>query len=359
MAISANTGFTPPQGYTIEDTINMTGQNSRPTTAIQIYLEGYGGVGRIWSPQLNLLDTGWNSMEYDFPRPNFAVYRFGVKMLRGDAIFDTPLCYAAPFEGDHWDLGITIGEFPDDDEQEEAGWLKDRITPTYQWKKAKETLLDLSNMDSDNFWYEIDKENHFNVWINRGSDKIKLNLSYPKNITSMDITTNADNLVNYLKGDGSAEVKQDPLVSGIENDNAAPFTWLVQDKQCMEDYWALAEAVSHDSERSIEALTNDLMAELTERKQLQDVPNIRIDNNAVSPSDLGLGDIVSVEAINIPFVQGVNGLYKILGYDIKVSINGDESINLTVINPNDNQINALTFPQLIKNLINRLKGARY
>ena len=175
----------------------------------------------------------------------------------------------------------------------------------------------------------------------------------------MEVSTNADNLVNYLKGDGSADVKQDPLVSGIENSNGAPFTWIVNDPETMNAFWALAEAVSYDSERTIETLTTDLEAELAERKVLQDVPNIRIQNNAVAPDEFELGDIVSVEAIDIPFVQNVNGLYKILGYEIKVSINGDESISLTVINPKENQINTLSFPQLIKNLVNRLKGARY
>lgn len=351
-----DSNFTPTG--TLEASISLSGSNVRPTSTVQFYLEGYGGNERLWSPELRVLETGWTPIEYTFNRPKFAAYRFGIKIKTGEALLDTPLCYAVPYDGSPWDLGLTIGEFPSDDEQIAAGWRKDRITPTYQWKKAKATLLDLSNMDSDNFWYEIDKDGHFNVWINRGSKTVDLNLSYPKNITSMEVSTNADNLVNYLKGDGSAEVKQDPLVSGIINDNGAPFTWIEYDKDAMDDYWALAEAISYDSERTIESLRNDLLAELTERKILQDVPTIRINNNAVTPVQINLGDIISVEAIGIPFVQPVNGLYKIMSYTIRVSVNGDESISLAVINPNENQINALSFPQLIKNLIDRLHGAR-
>lgn len=347
-----------PARATLEGSISLTGDNDRPTTTLQFYLEGHGGKEKAWSPVLNVLETGWTPIEFEFPRPDFEVYRFGIKIKTGEALCDTPLCYEVPYENSYWDLGLTIGEFPSDEEQEAAGWRKDRITPTYQWKKAKSTLLDLSNMDSDNFWYEIDKDGHFNVWINRGSKEVTLNLSYPKNITSMEVTTNADNLVNYLKGDGSAEVKQDPLVSGVINDNSAPFTWIVEDSDSMKAYWAMAEAVSYDSERTIESLINDLVAELTTRKDLQDVPVINIQNNAVTPDQVGLGDIVSVETIDIPFVQPVNGLYKVLGYTIKVNINGDESLRLTVIDPNTNQINSLAFPQLIKNLVDRLHGAR-
>lgn len=339
--------------------IKMTGHGSGALTAkVQFYLEGYGDGEKAWSPEFALTEQGWNSIEYDFPIPNFDVYRFGIKILDGDIICDTPLVYLKPKEGDAWDLGIRIGLFPTDEEQAEAGWKRNRITPTYQWKKAKETLYDLSNMDSDNFWYEIDKDGYFNVWINRGAKDIKVNLSYPKNITSMEVSTDADDVVNYIKGDGSAEVKQDPLVSGIENDNGAPFTWIAEDKDSQEKYWALAEAVSYDSERTIEALIEDLKAEIAEKNKLQDVPRIRIENNAVTPDQIGLGDIVSVEAIDIPYVKTVNGLYKIIGYEIRVNTNGDESLNLTLINPKDNQIASLTFPQLIKNLINRLHGKR-
>lgn len=343
----------------VYDSIDITGSNSNNSTArIQLYLEGYGDGERAWSPELTLSHSGWNAIEYDFPMPGFNVYRFGIKILDGDIICDTPLVYIKPREGDVWDLGIRVGLFPTDEEQAQAGWQRNRITPNYQWKKAKETLYDLSNMDSDNFWYEIDKDNKFNVWVDRGSKEVNLHLSYPKNITSMEITTNADDVVNYIKGDGSAEVKQDPLVSGIVNDNAAPFTWITESKESQEKYWALAEAVAYDSERTIESLINDLEAELNEKQKLQDVPNIRIENNAVTPDQVALGDIVSVEAIDIPYVKSVNGLYKVLGYDIRVNTNGDESLNLTLINPKDNQINSLTFPQLIKNLINRLHGKR-
>lgn len=340
------------------DSITFTGSNPTPTSSIQLCLEGYGGEPKIWSPIIPLTQSGWQAIEYDFPLPNFAVYRFGIKIVTGDILADTPVVYRKPVEGDRWDLGIRVGLFPSRAEQKAAGWLRNRITPTYEWKKAKETLLDLSNMDSDNFWYEIDKDGKFNVWIDRGNKDVTLNLSYPKNITSMEVSANADDIVNFIKGDGSADVKQDPLVSGIENENSAPFTWEVEDTDSMDEYWAMATAVSYDSERTIESLVNDLMAEITASKQLQSVPTIKIENNAVTPDQLGLGNIVSVEAIDIPYVRDTNGLYKTIGYTINVSLNGDESISLTLIRPSQNQINTLTFPQLIKNLINRLHGAR-
>lgn len=356
VALGSKSFTTPPHPNTDAVTFNTT--YTAPNTTFQMYLEGYGGENKLWSPVFTVNKSGWVSQEYDFSFPSWDVYRFGIKINTGDALFDTPLVYRKPVEGDYWDLGIRIGEFPSDEEQAKAGWLKNRITPTYEWKKAKETLLDLSNMDSDNFWYEIDKDNRFNLWVNRGSKDVNVFLSYPKNITSMEVSTNADDIVNFIKGDGSAEVKQDPLVSGIENSNGAPFTWIAENEESMQKYWALAEAVRYDSERTITALQNDLLAEITEKNNLQDVPTIKIENNAVSPDDFGLGDIVSVETHDIPYVQSVNGLYKVMGYDIRVDIDGNESISLTLLNPNENQINSLTFPQLVKNLINRLHGAR-
>lgn len=342
----------------VVDTITLKGSNVKPVSRIRLYIENYGGEERVWSEELDVKTVGWNKLSYTFKNPGWDVYRFGIQMREGDAIMDTPVCYIAPKEGDAWDLGITIGEFPDDIEQIDAGWNKHRFTPTFSWKKAKETLYDLSNMDSDNFWYEIDRFGKFNLWINRGSTSVNVNLSYPKNITSMDVTSDADNIVNYLKGDGSAEVKQDPMISGIENDNAAPFTWIDKSKASMEKYWALAEAVSYNSERTIEALQNNMASEIATRQVLQSVPTVKISNNAVTPDQFGLGDIVSVETHGIPYVHDVNGLYKIIGYDIRVDLDGNESVSLTLINPTENQINALDFPQLVKNLVNRLHGAR-
>lgn len=342
----------------VSDTINLSGSSVLPTTRIKLYIEGYGGKPKIESPVLSLSKIGWEPISYVFKNPGFDVYRFGIRIVSGDGLMDTPVTYIAPKEGDEWDLGITVGEFPTDTEQVDAGWNKHRFTTTYEWKKAKETLYDLSNMDSDNFWYEIDRYGKFNLWINRGSDTVNVSLAYPKNITSMSVTSNADDVVNYLVGDGSADVKQDPLVSGVENDNAAPFTWISNSPTSMKKYWALAEKVRYDSERTIEALKADLDAEINTQQVLQSVPTIKIENNAVTPDQFALGDIVSVEAHDIPYVKDVNGLYKIIGYDIRVDLDGNESVSLTLINPSENQINSLAFPQLIKNLLNRLHGVR-
>lgn len=342
----------------VTDSITFDASNNNPTAKVQLYLEGYGGKRRYWSEQITLSNSGWQKVSYDFTYPDFQVYRFGIKIINGDAIFDTPVIYKEPLEGDEWDLGIRVGDFPSDAEQEAAGWLKNRHTPTYEWKKAKETLYDLSNMDSDNFWYEIDEVGRFNVWVDRGSKEISLNLSYPKNITSMVVNTNADNIYNYAKGDGSAEIHQDPVVTGVESSNGAPFTWIEQNSKSMEQYWALAEAVRYDSERTLASLQNDLLSEISTNSALQSVPTISISNNTVEVDQLGLGDMVSVEAIGIPYVQDVNGLYKIMGYDLSVDINGNESLSLTLLTPTENQINTLSFPQLIKNLLNRLHGAR-
>lgn len=342
----------------VVDTITLSGTNVQPTTRIRLYLEDYGGKNKLESPVLGVSKIGWEEISHTFKMPEWDVYRFGIRIVNGDGIMDTPVTYISPKEGDEWDLGIRIGEFPDDQEQIAAGWNKHRFTTNYEWKKAKETLLDLSNMDSDNFWYEIDRYGKFNLWINRGSDAVNVALSYPKNVTNMEVTTDADNLVNYLVGDGSADVKQDPMVSGIENTNASPFTWISSSEKSMQKYWALAEKARYDSERTIEALQADLEAEIYEKQNLQSVPIVKIENNAVTPDQFGLGDIVSVETHDIPYVQDVNGLYKIIGYDIRVDLDGNESVSLTLLRPSENQINALAFPQLIKNLINRLHGQR-
>lgn len=325
------------------------------STTIKLFVEGHGGANKTYTANITKSTTGsWQTIEYDWTNVGFDIYRFGIQIVSGEALVDSPAVYQDFCEGDEWDLGVRVGEFPSAAEQTDAGWLQNRHTPTYEWKDAKSTILDLSNMDSDNFWYDIDENYKFNVYVNKGSKTVDLELSYPRNITTMTIDTNASNIVNYIKGDGSAEVTQDPLVSGIENSNAAPFTWIGYNQTAMNKYWALASAESYDSERDIVSLKNDIEAAINTYSDIQDVPVIKISNNSVSPEDIGLGDIVSVEALDIPYVKRVNGLYKITAYDINIDTNGNESITLTLLKPSQTQINALSFPQLIKNLQKRL-----
>lgn len=299
----------------------------------------------------------WTEVEYLFPQMDFDIYRFGIKIISGEGVFDSPVCYKEQINNDEWDLGIRLGDFPSEVEQAKAGWDKHRFTPTYEWKKALETLQDLSNMDSDNFWFSLDENNKFHIYIHGGTDVVRLDLSYPKNITSMTVETNAVDMVNYMKGDGSAEIKQDPLVSGVENFNSAPFTWIGYDMKAMQDYWPLAAAQSFNSERTIENLRNDIAAQIATYADLLDVPQIKVENGTINPDQIALGDVVSVTALNTPYVQRINGLYKIFATQIDTDFNNVENISITLIVPSANQLNALSFPELIKNFMVRVRNA--
>lgn len=324
--------------------------------SFKFFVEGYGGLDYAESPTFSASDIeNWEEFEYTFPQQSFDIYRFGIQILSGEGLFDSPVCYKEQLEDDDWDLGLRVGIFPTRAEQTEAGWRFDRFTSKFEWKNAKETLYDLSNMDSDNFWYMVDENYNVNFYINAGDEDIRLSLSYPMNITSMTVDTNAKDIVNYVKGDGSSEVKQDPLVSGVENNNSAPFTWIGYNAEAMQDYWALASAQSYDSERTIESLKGDIASTIDTYSNILDVPSIKVQNGTISPEDVGLGDIVSVSALDNPYVQRINGLYKVIATEIHVDTNDVENITITLIVPSANQLNALSFPQIIKNLMLRVQ----
>ena len=324
-----------------------------PTT-MQFFIEGYGGAPKIYSPTYTVTGDKWQKIEHNWAPQPFPIYRLGIKTMSGEVLYDSPVTYQAPVEGDEWDLGIRVGVFPTDAEQLDAEWDRTRHSTTFEWKNAKSCLFDLSNMEADNFWYLLDESNKLNFYVNAGSDVVSLELSYPRNITSMIINSNANDIVNYIKGDGSADVKQDPMVSNVNVDQPNPFTWVDYNIESMQKYWALAQSNRYDSETTIAALRADIASEINTYSNIQDVPTIKIANNAVSPSDLYIGDMVSVEVFDIPYVKKINSLYKIQGFKIQVDIDGNESVSLTLLNPTQNQINALSFPQIVKNLVNRL-----
>lgn len=344
----------PGESYTLIQDPYYT--NTGDDCTFRFFVEGYGGIGYAESPTFTVSDINdWTKCEYTFPQQSFDIYRFGIKIEGGEALFDSPVCYKEQLEDDDWDLGLRVGIFPTRAEQTEAGWRFDRFTSKFEWKNAKETLYDLSNMDSDNFWYMVDENYNVNFYINAGDEDIRLSLSYPMNITSMTVDTNAKDIVNYVKGDGSSEVKQDPLVSGVENNNSAPFTWIGYNAEAMQDYWALASAQSYDSERTIESLRGDIASTIDTYSNILDVPSIKVQNGTISPEDVGLGDIVSVSALDNPYVQRINGLYKVIATEIHVDTNDVENITITLIVPSANQLNALSFPQIIKNLMLRVQ----
>lgn len=322
--------------------------------SIRFYEEFADGT-KIYSDSLISTGPDWEKLFYTFPVADREVMRVGIIIDAGEILVDSPVCYKEQLENDEWDLGVRVGVFPTPQEQQSAGWNLSRFTSKYEWKNAKQALYDLSNMDSDNFWYEVDENYNVNFYINAGDPDVRLALSYPKNITSMSVDTNAQDIVNYVKGDGSSEVKQDPLVSGIENTNSAPFTWIGYNRSAMQDYWALASAESFNSERTIENLRDDINSTITTYSNILDVPLIKVSNGTISPEDISLGDIVSVTALDNPYVQRINGLYKILATQIDVDVDNVEEVTLTLIVPTANQLNALAFPQIIKNLMIRVK----
>lgn len=326
---------------------------SSPIASFKTFVESYDGENRVYSDTQYINSLGWEKKEYVFGEQDSDIYRYGIQIESGEILFDSPVVYKQREDGDEWDLGLRPGLFPTISEQEDAKWRHDRFSSTFEWKSAKETLQDLSNMDSDNFWFSIDKNKRFNVSINGGGRDVAVDLSYPKNITSMTVSSNAADIVNYIKGDGSAEVSQDPLVSGVKNSNGAPFTWIGYNIESMNEYWPLAATESFDSERTITNLKADIDARLSTYSKILDVPEITIENNAVDLSKLNLGDIIAVSALNNPYVQKINGLYKIEAIKIKVGVDGGETLSLTLLNTDATQLNALTFPQIIKAIMRR------
>lgn len=324
------------------------------TVRLKTFISGKDGRTVDSEEEFTITKAGeWEKFQHTFPILGIDAYHFGVQILEGEALVDSPVCYIAPQANDAWDLGISVKDFPTTKEQTDAGWDRTRHSTCYEWKSAKETLLDLSNMDSDNFWYYTDERRNFNVYIDHGRTDVNVDLSYPKNISTISVTSDAKDIVNYIKGDGSAEVSQDPMVSGIKNTNSAPFTWIEFNQSSMDNYWALASANSYDSERTIANLRNDMKADIDTYSNILDVPEIMIDNGSVSPLDFDLGDMVSVSVLDHPYVRKINGVYKIVAYDIGVDPDGKETIQMTLVVPSANQLNSLTFPQIIKNIKNR------
>lgn len=308
----------------------------------------------------NLLDDktfdSWQKVELLLPQLTSDIYRLALLFEDNGAQIDCVVAYKEQIEGDVWDLGIRNGDFPNGNDI--SSWNTNRFSSTYQWKQADNTLYDLSMMESDNFEYDIDEKLRFNIHSTKGRNVVEVDLSYPKNITQMTATANAADVYNYIVGDAADDVFHDPEVSHVNTVNSAPFMHIGYDEESQQKYWALAEKNRYDSERDIASLKSDIEANLSVFANVQDIPSVSVDNSAIDIEKVALGDLVSITALGIPYVQSINGLYRIIGYAISISTDGTESLDLVLAMPTVKQINAMSFARMVRILQERAVRAR-
>ena len=190
----------------------------------------------------------------------------------------------------------------------------------YELQNIKDALIDLTNMEDDNFEFEFLPDRTFNVYDRKGEDKLDLEIAYPGNMDSMTITRSASNLANKILALGSG-IGDERLQFEIYNNTS---------RQSVGTH----ESVTTDSNISlIETLRNKAIGNLYDLKDPTNIPRITVKDGSINPSNVETGDVIFVDASGSSFVNTVTGEYRIIKINCSVDEDFVETMILTVEPP--------------------------
>ena len=89
--------------------------------------------------------------------------------------------------------------------------------------------------------------------------------------------------------------------------------------------------------------------------EIQDIPTIKFDSNIYNPGNIHIGDAFGIN-VNIDEVFNfINGEYRVYAYSLRLSQDHVESMDITLSIPNALQLQLMTFPVTMKNMMNNIK----
>ena len=190
----------------------------------------------------------------------------------------------------------------------------------YELQNVKDALMALTNMESDNFDFEFLPDRTFNIYEQKGTEKLGLEVAYPGNVESMTITRSAANLANKIIGIGSG-IGDERLQTELVNNPSRRI-------------YGTHESVVTESNMSLEStLINLNVGTLFDKKDPTNVPKVTISDGSVNPSNIETGDIIHIEANGSDYIESVTGDYRVQKISLSVSENAVEKMVLTVDPP--------------------------
>ena len=190
----------------------------------------------------------------------------------------------------------------------------------YELQNIKDALIDLTNMEDDNFEFEFKPDRTFNTYARKGADKLDLEVAYPGNVDTMTISRSASNVANKIIAIGSG-IGDERLQVEIYNNKSRRVI-------------GTRESITTDSNISLEStLRSKAIGNLYDRKDPTNLPRITIKDGSVNPSNVETGDVILVEAHGEHFIESVTSEYRIVKIDYTLSEDSVEEMVLTVEPP--------------------------
>lgn len=187
----------------------------------------------------------------------------------------------------------------------------------YQLQNIKDALINLTCMEDDNFDFSFAPDRTFNCYERKGSDKLDIEALYPGNIHSMKITRSASNLSNKIINIGS----------GIGDERLQVTTSDIISRQT---YGTRESVVTRNNVQLTDTLYAQGMGDLRDRKDPTNLPKVTIRDGSINPSNIEVGDCIIVKVEGDEYLGTINGLYRVVQFEISVDLEAVETVNLTL-----------------------------
>lgn len=215
------------------------------------------------------------------------------------------------YEQDLCDLNVSLGFDTASTSQ------NDERQVDYQLQNIKDALINLTCMEDDNFDFSFAPDRTFNCYGRKGSDKLDIEALYPGNIHSMKITRSASNLSNKIINIGS----------GIGDERLQVIT---SDTISRQTYGTRESVVTRNNVQLTDTLYAQGMGDLRDRKGPTNLPKVTIRDGSINPSNIEVGDCIIVKVEGDEYLGTINGLYRVVQFEISVDLEAVETVNLTL-----------------------------
>lgn len=215
------------------------------------------------------------------------------------------------YEQDLCDLNVSLGFDTASTSQ------NDERQVDYQLQNIKDALINLTCMEDDNFDFSFAPDRTFNCYERKGSDKLDIEALYPGNVHSMKITRSASNLSNKIINIGS----------GIGDERLQVTT---SDTTSRQTYGTRESVVTRNNVQLTDTLYAQGMGDLRDRKDPTNLPKVTIRDGSINPSNIEVGDCIIVKVEGDEYLGTINGLYRVVQFEISVDLEAVETVNLTL-----------------------------
>lgn len=198
-----------------------------------------------------------------------------------------------------------------------GGYTSDREY-NYSLQNVKDALMDLTNLEDDKFDFEFTADRIFNTYSRKGEDKPEIEAVYPGNIGSLVITRTAADLANKIQNIGS----------GIGDERVE--VW-ASDRASRQLYGTHESVITNNNVTLVDTLSAQAEGLLADTKQPTDLPKVSINDGSINPGNVQTGDAIFVRVDNgDPYLNTINGLYRIMQMSVNVNLENQESVSLTL-----------------------------